>query len=273
GFVALSYGLAISLSVAIFHPISAHVNPASLLADWIMNEVTGVEFVVLSLAEIAGAFTGSCLMFITYLPHFMNTQEFSEVGHHEEKVPLLQNRQFTRGHSALAISSHQSAVGQTSMLGQDARHDALVKASGTADKAAKLSSFCNRPAIPHTLFNWITEFICTFTLILVASLLRNRVGSFDDTAGQVYARGLYPLLLGFYIFTLIVCLGTNSRLTLGGPTGFSANPSRDLGPRLAHFVLPISGKGDSEWWFGLIVSTADFAGGAVAGLIVPLLKL
>ena len=75
----------------------------------------------------------------------------------------------------------------------------------------------------------------------------------------LFKRGIKPLLIGFLIFVQI--------LGLGGPTGFAVNPARDLGPRLAHWALPIPGKGSSEWSYAWIPVVAPLAGGATAGLL------
>jgi hypothetical protein len=186
-------------------------------------------------------------------------------AHHSEQIPILQNPKVKRGSSALSTSSHHHHPSRfesrSSSLDVLNRLLELEKAHTSADQAAKLSAFCNRPAIPHFGYNWLTEFICTITLIVGTSLLKNRLGSMGNE--EWILRGFYPLALGFYVFALISCLG--------GPTGFSSNPCRDLGPRLAHFLLPIQGKGPSEWMFGLVVFTATFAGGFVSGLILLLI--
>lgn len=139
-----------------------------------------------------------------------------------------------------------------------ARADALFQAAIVADQNAKLSIFATRPAIWSPVFNALCEFMCTIALILLYLLLVFR-------GNQLYepARGLWKatvgLWAGFLIFLLI--------LGLGGPTGIAANPARDLGPRVAHWVLPIPGKGSSEFYYGWIPVLADFAGGAIAALL------
>ncbi|MDP4552016.1 MIP/aquaporin family protein [Guptibacillus hwajinpoensis] len=111
------------------------------------------------------------------------------------------------------------------------------------DKALKLAVFSTDPAIPHTFSNFLSEFIGTAMLLI--GLLA--IGSNEFT------EGLNPFIVGF----LIVAIG----LSLGGTTGYAINPARDLGPRLAHFFLPIPGKGDSNWQYAWIPVVGPAAGG------------
>ncbi|KDD76971.1 hypothetical protein H632_c51p0 [Helicosporidium sp. ATCC 50920] len=138
------------------------------------------------------------------------------------------------------------------------RLDAAYEAALVADKNAKLSIFATRPAIFSPLFNALCELMCTATLIFTYLMLQQR----GDLLGGPQA-GLYEasvgMWAGFLIFVLV--------LGLGGPTGIAANPARDLGPRIAHWILPIPGKGSSEFNYAWIPFFADFAGGAVGALL------
>lgn len=104
----------------------------------------------------------------------------------------------------------------------------------TDDAGAKLGVFSTGPAIPHTVANLFSEILGTFFLVL--GLL--------TIGANKFAEGLNPFVVGF----LIVAIG----LSLGGTTGYAINPARDLGPRLAHALLPIHGKGDSNWGYAWI---------------------
>lgn len=118
----------------------------------------------------------------------------------------------------------------------------------TEDKATKLAVFCNAPAIRNTPANLISEFIGTFVLLF--GLMA--IGS------NQFAEGLNPMVVG----ALILSIG----ISLGGPTGYAINPARDLGPRIAHFLLPISGKGDSDWAYSWIPVVGPILGG-IAGAV------
>ena len=125
----------------------------------------------------------------------------------------------------------------------------------TEDAAAKLGVFATSPAIPHRAANLATEAIGTFVLVLVAAAM----GAKAVSAGGP-APGLGPYLVG--------CLVWGIGLSLGGTTGYAINPARDLGPRLAHALLPIQGKGDSNWSYAFVPILGPLAGGALAGWLI-----
>jgi glycerol uptake facilitator protein len=121
--------------------------------------------------------------------------------------------------------------------------------------AAKLGCFCNAPAIRSTISNLLSEIIATFVLVfVVGAIFSTRV----TVAGP--AAGLAPYLVG----SLVWGIG----LSLGGPTGYAINPARDLGPRIAHAILPIAGKGGSDWPYAAIPVIGPLVGGALAGLLL-----
>lgn len=118
----------------------------------------------------------------------------------------------------------------------------------TDDPALKRAVFCTDPAIRSPFSNLLSEVIGTF--VLVFGLLA--IGTNEFT------QGLNPLIVGL----LIVSIG----LSLGGTTGYAINPARDLGPRIAHFVLPIAGKGDSNWGYAWIPVAGPVIGGILGAL-------
>ena len=130
----------------------------------------------------------------------------------------------------------------------------------TADPGTKLAVFCTGPAIRNTAGNVICEIIGTamlaFGALAIGANAQGWVKPGDVDFSLVFSRGLQPLLVG----VLILGIG----LSLGGPTGYALNPARDLGPRLAHAVLPIPGKGSSDWEYAWIPIVAPIAG-AIAG--------
>lgn len=114
-----------------------------------------------------------------------------------------------------------------------------------ADPATKLAVFSTGPAIRSYTWNFITEAIGTFVLVFV-----------------ILAFGKNPADLGpLPVALLVVGIG----MSLGGPTGYAINPARDLGPRIAHFVLPIRGKGNSDWAYSWVPVLGPLVGGAIAG--------
>ncbi|MCC6462306.1 MAG: aquaporin family protein [Saprospiraceae bacterium] len=119
----------------------------------------------------------------------------------------------------------------------------------TEDPAAKLAVFATGPAIRHTTGNLISEFLGTFVLLFGLSVI----------GANNFAEGLNPMVVG----ALVLAIG----LSLGGTTGYAINPARDLGPRLAHALLPIPGKGPSDWAYAWIPVLAPIAGG-IAGVLL-----
>jgi glycerol uptake facilitator protein len=120
----------------------------------------------------------------------------------------------------------------------------------TEDPGLKLACFSTGPAIRNTVQNLITEIIGTFVLVFCI------LGFFANKATN--ATGLGPLIVGL----LVLGIG----LSLGGPTGYAINPARDLGPRIMHAILPIAGKGPSDWGYAWIPVVGPLIGGAVAAL-------
>ncbi len=118
----------------------------------------------------------------------------------------------------------------------------------TQDQEAKLAVFSTGPAIRHKPANLFSEILGTFVLVL--GLLAIGANAFTE--------GLNPLIVGF----LIVVIG----LSLGGTTGYAINPARDLGPRIAHFLLPIAGKGSSDWKYAWVPVVGPIIGGGLGAL-------
>jgi glycerol uptake facilitator protein len=123
----------------------------------------------------------------------------------------------------------------------------------TPDQGAKLACFCTGPAIRSVIPNLLSEVIATFVLVFVVGAIFSKA-----VAGSGLASGLGPYLVG----SLVWGVG----LSLGGTTGYAINPARDFGPRLMHAILPISGKGGSDWGYASIPIVGPLVGGALAGL-------
>lgn len=185
GWLVITLGWALAVTLAIYAASGAHLNPAVTLAlaatgqlDW-ANVGTHIS------AQMLGAMLGATLVWLHYLPHW----------------------------------------------------------GRTPDQATKLAVFCTAPAVRHTTGNFISEFLGTFVLLFGLSAL--------DV--NEFSQGLKPLAVG----GLIAAIG----LSLGGTTGWAINPARDLGPRIAHFLLPIPGKGGSDWGYAWIPVVAPILGG------------
>jgi len=124
----------------------------------------------------------------------------------------------------------------------------------TEDKDGKLAVFCTAPAIRSAGHNVVTEIIGTFVLVFGALAMSQPASSL----GTLNALPVALLILGI-------------GLSLGGPTGYAINPARDLGPRIAHFILPIKNKRDSDWGYSWIPVVGPITGGLLAALLFKLI--
>ncbi len=200
GWVAITTGWALAvvcgIAVSLFAGGSGSLNPAGILAGVVQGTTTVAAAVPLMLAQLAGAFCGSCLVWLAYLPHW-------EV---------------------------------------------------TPDPGTKLGIFCTGPGISNPVANLLSEAIGTFALILIATAI----------TAQAEGAAVAPLV-GAVVWSI--------GLSLGATTGYAINPARDLGPRLAHAVLPIAGKGGSKWGYAWIPIAGPFLGATLAALLIEVVKV
>lgn len=108
----------------------------------------------------------------------------------------------------------------------------------TKDQRIKLMAFATSPEINHRGSNFLCEIVATFAFIIIVGALMRYGETYHFSDGNL------PFIFGFVIWGV--------GLSLGGPTGYAINPARDLGPRIAHAILPISGKGSSEWHYAWV---------------------
>jgi len=125
----------------------------------------------------------------------------------------------------------------------------------TPDTDRKLACFCTSPAIRNPGANLLSEIIGTFVLVLVVGAIFSKA-----VAAGGPSAGLGPYLVG----SLVWGIG----LSLGGTTGYAINPARDLGPRIAHALLPIAKKGGSDWGYAGVPILGPLIGGALAGVVI-----
>ncbi|HNA80484.1 MAG TPA: MIP/aquaporin family protein, partial [Turneriella sp.] len=125
----------------------------------------------------------------------------------------------------------------------------------TKNTDLKLAVFCTSPAIRHAAGNMISEVFGTFVLIIGVYAI------FSRGSGGVSA-GIGPFLVGVLVWAI--------GLSMGGTSGYAINPARDLAPRLAHFLLPIAGKGPSDWRYAWIPVVAPIVGGAIGGYLLKI---
>lgn len=193
GWIVITMGWGLAVAVAAYSVggfSGAHLNPALTIGLAVADKFQWSLVPGYILAQVAGAFLGSVLVWLHYLPHWKVTE----------------------------------------------------------DAGAKLAIFATGPAIRNTPANLISEVIGTFVLVLAIMAI----------GGNQLADGLGPFVVGF----LVVVIG----LSLGGTTGYAINPARDLGPRIAHAILPIAGKGSSDWRYALVPIIGPIIGGVLASV-------
>ncbi len=130
----------------------------------------------------------------------------------------------------------------------------------TPERDLKLGIFCTAPAIRRFVPNLMTETIGTAALICVGLTFGSKAVSHTGLAA-----GYGPLLWGLLVWGI--------GLSLGGPTGYAINPARDFGPRLAHAILPIPGKGASDWSYALVPIVGPFLGAGIAAAFLKVFAL
>jgi glycerol uptake facilitator len=197
GWIVIATGWAFAALAGLFTAMAcgsheANINPAVTLASAIVTHDFS-KLVPYIVAQMLGAFVGSVLVWLHFLPHWGLTK----------------------------------------------------------DPIHKLSCFCSHPAVPNKATNLISEIIATTLLVFVGACIVSRPN---------LPPGLAPFLIAGLVWGLI--------LALAGTTGTSMNPARDLGSRFAHAVLPIAGKGSSDWGYAPISALGTFAGGALGAVAI-----
>jgi glycerol uptake facilitator protein len=181
-------------------------------------------------------------------------QAFGSSGAHLNPAISLSAAVMTGDYSQLASLWSAQLLGAISGSALMALHFAPHWRQ-TPDPAAKLGVFCTGPAIHAPLANLASEIIGTMVLVIVAGAIGSHGVS---AAGPAAGVGQW----------LVASLVWGIGLSLGGTTGYAINPARDFGPRLTHALLPIPGKGASNWSYAAIPVAGPLAGGALAGLVL-----
>ena len=128
------------------------------------------------------------------------------------------------------------------------------------DQGAKLAIFCTAPAIRAFAWNLISEISGTFVLVFAVGAMFSKA-----VAANGLSAGLGPYLVGALVWGI--------GLSLGATTGYAINPARDLGPRIAHALLPIPGKGGSDWGYAPVPIIGPLIGSAIAGFLLRVLHI
>lgn len=135
----------------------------------------------------------------------------------------------------------------------------------TEEPGDKLACFCTGPAIRNLPINFVVEVVATAMLLFgILSIAGHNNGAGNVDLAKGLSTALAPIMVGSLVFSI--------GLSLGGTTGYALNPARDLGPRIAHAILPIAGKGSSDWGYALIPVLGPIVGGVVGAGLFKLLN-
>jgi glycerol uptake facilitator protein len=134
--------------------------------------------------------------------------------------------------------------------------------NATTDPDAQLAVFSTGPAIKNRVFNLLSEIVGTFVLVFAVFYFTN--AEIVEEASPIGLGSLGALPVAFVVWGI--------GLSLGGTTGYAINPARDLGPRIAHAILPMKQKGSSDWKYAWIPIFGPLIGGAIAGLLFLILN-
>lgn len=196
GWIVITAGWGFAVAVAVYvtgWASGAHINPAVTVGLAAIGSTPMSQVPAYLAGQFIGAFLGATLVWVTYLPHWAETE----------------------------------------------------------DAGLKLACFSTGPAIRNLGLNTVTEIIGTAMLLIGVLGIGN--------ANNGLSGGQAPMLVGILVFSI--------GLSLGGPTGYAINPARDLGPRIAHFVLPIAGKGDSDWEYSWVPVVGPIIGGVLGAVL------
>ena len=205
GWIVVTAGWALGVAVAVYavNSISgAHLNPAVTFGMAAIGKLAWADVPSYVTAQMTGGFLGGVVVWLAYLPHWVETK----------------------------------------------------------DQSLKLAVFCTAPAIRKPPMNLLTEIIGTFILVLGVLAILSPKNLLPNTG---FDTGFAPFLVGVLVWSI--------GLSLGGPTGYAINPARDLGPRLAHFFLPIAGKGNSDWSYAWVPVVGPIIGGILGAVFYKLL--
>ncbi|WP_026631995.1 MIP/aquaporin family protein [Dyadobacter alkalitolerans] len=204
GWIVITAGWGFAVMIGVFTAnafgsAAAHLNPAVTIGFAFLRQDYSLIASYIP-AQLIGAFLGSVLVWLQYLPHWKATE----------------------------------------------------------DQGSKLACFATGPAIRSTGANFMSEFIATIILI-IGIVAIGYAGTSDPERGGIPS-GFAPYLVGMLVWSI--------GLSLGGTTGYAINPVRDLGPRIAHAILPIPNKGSSDWSYGWIPVAGPVLGAVAGGLIL-----
>jgi glycerol uptake facilitator-like aquaporin len=296
--VACGFGFAFSFAIMAFGSVSAMLNPAAAMSMLVAGNIKVGTFFIAVLGELVGAFLGGLTLYLIYTPqlHKAGSTNFSyrlwietskasmqmqrdmkteRKAKHAAKL-AAKKQEIAAKHAAKTLAKAAGASpdqvatatepehfqdAENALAARDKPDNVEVKEFGAmedTDDDPFLGIWVTRPAVWAPLQSFMTEFIFTFIFLMLVNLTAARGQYLYQPSYGLYANIFQPVVIGFIIAASILA---------AGPTGFAGNPARDLGPRLAHWILPLpkSKRIGSEWKYAWIPVIAPLCAGACAG--------
>lgn len=252
--IAVQFGFAFAFPIVAFGSVSAMFNPAAAISQVVAGNLGPGQFFTVVAGEMLGAFFGGLTVYLLYMPQLYKAGAkvfyFTDMRDgYKENSRLIGQRGKRRGQILKTIGMApkgqvEEAVNPITPLEED--DDPF------------LGIWVSRPASFNPLISFLNEFIMTFMFLFLVNLMTARGQYLYQPSYGMYSNIVLPILIGFVICAMILATG---------PTGFAGNPARDLGPRIAHWLLPIpkNPRVGSEWWYAWVPVIGPLCGGVLAG--------
>lgn len=252
--IAIQFGFAFAFPIVAFGSISAMFNPAAAISQVVAGNLGPGQFFNVIAGEMVGAFLGGLTIFLLYMPQLYKAGEkvfyFSDMKEgYKANSRLMGLRGKRRSQFADKMAPKADVEGVVNPIGNLEEDDDPF-----------LGIWVSRPASFNPLISFLNEAVMTFMFLFLVNMLTARGQYLYQPSFGMYSNIILPCLIGFVICSMILATG---------PTGFAGNPARDLGPRIAHWLLPIpkNSKVGSEWWYAWVPVLGPLVGGVVAGAV------
>ncbi|KAF8067209.1 glpF [Scenedesmus sp. PABB004] len=246
-----NHGFAFAFPIVAFGSVSAMFNPAAAISQVVAGNLGPGQFFTVVAGEMVGAILAGLTIFILYMPQLLRagSKVFTMA---DMKDGYKENSRFFGVRGTKRVHGGKMADKATVEAAVNPLHPL------EDDDDPFLGIWVSRPASYNPIISFLNEFIMTFMFLFLVNLMTARGQYLYQPSYGMYSNILLPILIGFVICSMILATG---------PTGFAGNPARDLGPRIAHWLLPIpkNPKVGSEWWYAWVPVIGPLCGGVLAG--------
>jgi len=252
--IAIQFGFAFAFPIVAFGSVSAMFNPAAAISQVVAGNLGPGQFFNVIAGEMVGAFLGGLTIYFLYMPQLYKAGEkvfyFSDMKEgYKANSRLMGLRGKRRSQFADKMAPKADVEGAVNPI-----------TPLEEDDDPFLGIWVSRPASYNPLISFLNEAVMTFMFLFLVNMMTARGQYLYQPSFGMYSNIVLPILIGFVICSMILATG---------PTGFAGNPARDLGPRIAHWLLPIpkNRKVGSEWWYAWVPVLGPLVGGVLAGAV------